>query len=149
MRGRESPASAFPVDDATPIPRLRSGGSSHLVISHALKQSVSMARASQGIYHQRGGIEQTMPSRRAIEEAIFALLSERKEGTTICPSEVARRLAPKQWRTLMHSVRAVAAQLTLEGRLVVTQKGKEVDALSAHGPIRLKARESALEDDSH
>ena len=84
----------------------------------------------------------------AIEDAIVALLRERKGGTTICPSEVARRLAPKQWKTVMHSVREVAARLALEGRLVATQKGKEVDALSAHGPIRLKATGSILGEDT-
>ncbi len=83
-----------------------------------------------------------MPSPRAIEDAIFALLREREPGKTICPSEVARKLAPRQWKSLMPSVREVAARLAHEGRLVATQKGKVVDALSAHGPIRLKATES-------
>jgi hypothetical protein len=83
-----------------------------------------------------------MASSKAIEEAIFALLSERKASATICPSEVARKLAPTQWKKLMPSVREVAAQLVMEGRLIATQKGKEVNALSAHGPIRLKSMDS-------
>jgi Protein of unknown function (DUF3253) len=87
-------------------------------------------------------MDRLMASSKAIEDAIFALLSEREGSGTICPSEVARRLAPKQWKTLMQSVREVAARLALEGRLVATQKGKEVNALSARGPIRLKAIES-------
>lgn len=44
----------------------------------------------------------------------------------------------------MNAVREVAAQLALQGRLVATQKGKEVDARSAHGPIRLKATEASF-----
>ncbi len=84
---------------------------------------------------------QTTVSPGEIEETIFALLRERNGGKTICPSEVARSLAPTQWKTLMHPVREVAARLALEGRLVATQKGKEVNALSARGPIRLKAKE--------
>ena len=87
-----------------------------------------------------------MASSKAIEDAIFSLLSERKDGKTICPSEVARKIAPKQWKTLMHPVREVAARLATEGRLVATQAGKEVNALSAHGPIRLKAIGSILEE---
>ena len=89
-----------------------------------------------------------MASSRAIENAIFALLSEREAGVTICPSEVARMLAPKQWRRFMHSVREVASGLALEGRLIATQKGKEVDALLARGPIRLKLIESTLEQNT-
>jgi hypothetical protein len=87
-----------------------------------------------------------MPSSRDIEDAIFALLSEPRADGTICPSEVARKLAPKQWKTLMHSVREVAARLALEGRLIATQNGKVVDAISAHGPIRLKAVRSTLKN---
>ena len=87
-----------------------------------------------------------MASSRAIEDAIFALLHERKRGGTICPSEVARRLAPQEWRGLMQPVREAAARLAVEGRLMATQKGKEVDALTAHGPIRLKALRSTEDD---
>ena len=79
-----------------------------------------------------------MSSPKAIEDAIFTLLSQRNAGKTICPSEVARKLAPKEWKSLMQPVREAAARLALEGRLVATQKGKKVDALSARGPIRLK-----------
>jgi len=89
-----------------------------------------------------------MASSRAIEYAIFALFSEREAGGSICPSEVARMLAPQQWRRLMHSVREVASGLALEGRLVATQKGKEVDALLARGPIRLKVMESTLQQNT-
>ena len=92
-------------------------------------------------------MEQAKNSSKAIEDAIVALLRERSGDKTICPSEVARELSPKQWKTLMHPVREAAARLSLEGRLVATQKGKAVNALSARGPIRLKATKSiALED---
>jgi len=83
-----------------------------------------------------------MTASKAIEDAIFALLSQREASATICPSEVARKLAPTQWKTLMPSVREVAAQLAIDGRLIATQKGKEVNALTAHGPIRLKSMDS-------
>ena len=88
-----------------------------------------------------------MPSSKPIEEAIVALLRHRRSHGTICPSEVARKLAPKEWKTLMRPVREAAAQMALEGRVIATQKGKEVNALSARGPIRLKATESILRED--
>ncbi len=77
-----------------------------------------------------------MPSKLAIERSIERLLKARS-GKTICPSEVARELDPEGFRALMPSVREVAAQLRARGRIMVTQRGKPVDPLSAHGPVRL------------
>lgn len=75
----------------------------------------------------------------AIEEAIFRLLGERREGATICPSEVARALAPGggAWRDLMPRVRTVAQRLASTHRLTVTRAGAPVDATSRGGPVRL------------
>lgn len=74
-----------------------------------------------------------------IEARIFALLSERQPGTTICPSEVARSLAPEggAWRDRMPQVRQVAQALVLQQRLQVTRGGVPVDATAPGGPIRL------------
>jgi Protein of unknown function (DUF3253) len=75
----------------------------------------------------------------AIEEKIFDLLSARREGATICPSEVARALQADgdRWRALMPRVRQVAHGLAQDKRLAVTRGGLEVDATSRGGPIRL------------
>lgn len=75
----------------------------------------------------------------AIEATIFALLAARREGATICPSEVARALVPEgeAWREGMPRVRAVAQGLAESGRLVVTRRRVPVDATSGGGPIRL------------
>ena len=80
-----------------------------------------------------------MKDNTEIRAAIEALVGARAEGATVCPSEVARALAGADgpWRTLMPDVRSAAAELAREGRLSVTRGGKEVDALSAGGPIRL------------
>ena len=69
--------------------------------------------------------------------AILALLDERAEGATICPSEVARAL-DSDWRPLMDEVRSAAAGLVTEGKVEVTQGGEVVDLASARGPIRLR-----------
>ena len=77
-----------------------------------------------------------------IEQAIFALLSRRKPGATIRPSEVARLLAAAEgedaWRALMEPVRETARGLVRAGRLLVTQGGVPVDPASAKGAIRLR-----------
>ncbi len=74
-----------------------------------------------------------------IEAQIFALLARRQPGATICPSEVARALAPAggAWRDQMHHVRQVARVLAQDGRLRVTRGGVPVDATAPGGPIRL------------
>lgn len=60
-----------------------------------------------------------------IESKIFELLATRKNGATICPSEVARSLAfePALWRMLMPQIRHVAQSLVRDGRLRVTRGG--------------------------
>ena len=77
-----------------------------------------------------------------IEAAILALLQARAESASICPSEVARALAPDEagWRALMPAVRRVAAAMASAQRLRVTARGVDVDALAARGPIRLARR---------
>lgn len=76
----------------------------------------------------------------AIERMIFALLDARRPDATICPSDVARALAPGAsgaWRALMPPVREVAQRLADARRLTVTRRGVPVDATSPGGPIRL------------
>jgi hypothetical protein len=76
----------------------------------------------------------------SIAQAMLALLSKRQPGRSICPSEVARHLAKDEaaWRALMPTVRAVAARLAREGKLIATQQDAVVDAQHARGPIRLR-----------
>ena len=72
----------------------------------------------------------------AIQSTILALLARRRPGASICPSEAARYLTD-EWRPLMPDVRAAAADLAGQGRLIVMQKGHPVDPATAKGPIRL------------
>ena len=73
-----------------------------------------------------------------IEGRVTEVAQARGPDRTSCPSEVARSLAGGQdFRPLMPHVREAAAALAERGELVVTQKGRTVDARSAEGPIRL------------
>jgi hypothetical protein len=74
-----------------------------------------------------------------IADTLFALLAIRSSAATICPSEVARALVHDEagWRALMPHVRRVTARLAAAGRVRVTSHGVEIDALAAHGPIRI------------
>jgi hypothetical protein len=71
-----------------------------------------------------------------IERTILALLHQRDEGKTICPSEAARTLAD-DWRPLMDDVRRVADGMDA---VEITQKGRAVDLDAARGPIRLRLK---------
>ncbi len=84
------------------------------------------------------------PDRAAVAACIMELVRARGEGRTICPSEVARRLAD-DWRALMPQVRTVAAALAADGDIAVTQGGRAVDAATARGPIRLRLARSRRE----
>lgn len=73
-----------------------------------------------------------------LADTILELLAQRRPGSSICPSEVARAEAPDDWRPLMPRVRTVAARLADAGRIEVTQGGAVVDITTAHGPVRLR-----------
>ncbi|CAG7609937.1 DUF3253 domain-containing protein [Rhodococcus opacus] len=73
-----------------------------------------------------------------LEERIRALLDARSANSSICPSDVARAVAPDDWRPLMEPVREAARRLADAGEVEVTQKGAVVDPGSARGPIRIR-----------
>jgi hypothetical protein len=77
-------------------------------------------------------------SDEAIQTCLMQLVRDRGPNKTICPSEVARSLAPENWRDLMPQVRTVGTVLAQSGAIAVMQKGQVVDPESAKGPIRYR-----------
>ena len=75
-----------------------------------------------------------------LEQAIDALLDDRRAGATICPSEAARAVDPQGWRELMPAARAAAGRLAAAGQVEVTQRGQVVDVATARGPVRVRRR---------
>ena len=94
--------------------------------------------------HPRDPDPPTLPPGDAdIAEAIEALLAARAAASSICPSEVARRLRADEWRPLMPAVRRVAATMAAAGRLRITQGEAAVSPQAlldgaVRGPIRLR-----------
>lgn len=76
----------------------------------------------------------------SFEDAILALLAERRDGASICPSEVARARGGDDWRTLMQPVREAAGRLAAAGQVEVTQGGQVIDVTTATGPVRIRRR---------
>lgn len=72
-----------------------------------------------------------------IRATILALLI-RRNGSTICPSDVARVVGGAGWRRFLERVRQVASELQAEGVIDVVQRGRVVDAETATGPIRYR-----------
>jgi hypothetical protein len=72
--------------------------------------------------------------------AILDLLAKRRDGATVCPSDVARAVAGPDgpWRKLMEPVRQAGRELAADGKLVVTQRGEQVDPTTARGAIRYR-----------
>ena len=79
-----------------------------------------------------------VPSEQQLRQSILDLLAERREGATICPSEVARALGGEQWRDLMEPVREAARGLRSGGQVEITQGGEAVDPATVRGPIRIR-----------
>ena len=77
--------------------------------------------------------------RSDLQQEVLAILQKGRAGTTMCPSDVARKLDPVGWRALMPAVRSAAFSLADAGLVEVTQRGQVVDGRTARGAIRLRA----------
>lgn len=77
-----------------------------------------------------------MPSAKTLESTILAVLIARTPKSA-CPSEIARKLAPNEWRSLMAPVRSAAARLAAQRRIDILQRGRVVRLADVTGPIRL------------
>jgi hypothetical protein len=90
---------------------------------------------------------------KRLEQEILRLLAERGVGQSVCPSEVARATAasdkPEAWAPLLDPARLAAQRLVATGQIVVTQRGRVVDAKTATGPIRLRLRERDFHPNRH
>ena len=75
--------------------------------------------------------------RRTLDEIIVDLVTERGEGKTICPSEVAREFRAENWQSLMGEVRANAVRLAHQGKISIYRKGKPANPDDFKGVYRL------------
>jgi hypothetical protein len=79
-----------------------------------------------------------MLDRQAIAAEILRQTTDRGPAASICPSEVARALAPETWRSELGAVRREAARLAEAGQIEILRKGKPVPAAELRGVIRLR-----------
>ncbi len=88
------------------------------------------------------------PIDRRLETELLAFLARRPAGSTICPSDLARRLEPDEtrWRPLLEPIRMAARRLHHAGSVEVLQSGRRVDPDRARGPIRIRRSSFAQRD---
>ena len=77
---------------------------------------------------------------RRIKSTIFSFLRHRDVESSICPSEVARVVAPSDaWRDIMPDVRSVAVELAAADVLIISRGKEMLDPRNlGKGPIRLR-----------
>jgi hypothetical protein len=80
----------------------------------------------------------SLSSNIRLEARLLEMLSTRQG--TLCPSEVARREYPENWREWMEPVREAARRLVARGLVEITQQGRVVEPSSARGPIRIRLK---------
>ena len=92
----------------------------------------------------------TAPTDQDLEQTMLALLAERGQGKSICPSEVPRRLLGESgpWRSHLKRVRSIASRLAGAGRVVVLRHGKPVTGDGVRGVVRL-GQGPAFATDAH
>lgn len=79
--------------------------------------------------------------KQQIRKKILELTRSRGSHKTACPSDIAKSVAPENWRFYIDHIRAEAANLQKEGKINILQKGEPVSLKEAKGPIRLQIRE--------
>jgi len=74
-----------------------------------------------------------------LSQLILQHVRQRGAEKSVCPSEVARAIDPQNWRSHMDSVRLVARQLAVQGKIRITQGDQQLDPTRDWlGPIRLR-----------
>ena len=73
-----------------------------------------------------------------LEAEVLRMRDARSGSATTCPSEIARAVAPEDWRPLMEPVREAARRLRNRGEVEWLQGGQVVDPSTAKGPVRLR-----------
>jgi hypothetical protein len=85
-----------------------------------------------------------------IEAEILRQVEASGATASICPTEVARAVAPGEgglWRGKLSAVRRAAIRLARAGRIDILRKGRAVDPhAEIRGVIRLRARAHAAPD---
>lgn len=73
-----------------------------------------------------------------VEETIFELLSQVREGESISPNDVAKAIDRAGWQRELPKVRAVIIGLARQDKLQVVRKGKPIEPEGIKGIYRVR-----------
>ena len=87
----------------------------------------------------QAGMTRSHPTDTELTSTLLALLAERGDGKSICPSEAPRRLLGESgpWRSHLKRVRSIAQRLAKDGKVVILRHGKPIGDGPVKGVIRL------------
>lgn len=110
--------------------------------SYICKKEVIAIMPDKTSFLRCGLCPELMKTEKEVRSEHLRFAESRSGEKTYCPSEVARKLWPEEWRDYMDFVRQVADELVSEGYLEVLQQGIIIDASpsDASGPIRLRKK---------
>ena len=79
-----------------------------------------------------------LATKHRIESALRALLRGRQPGRSICPSDVARIVGGRTWRTLLAIVRDRAVAMAARGEVQILRRGRVVRTNPTEGVLRYR-----------
>ena len=106
---------------------------------HQARRRVQNAKLALGERGEPWWEEPTVEGRRRrIAATMLSLLRARLPASSVCPSDVARAVGGRHWRTLLPMVRDVAGALVASEVVRVTQGAVPVEVTTARGPVRIR-----------
>lgn len=79
-----------------------------------------------------------------VRETILKMAGAEGLEGSIRPEDVARRILPDHWQTLLKRVRLTSKQLAVAGLLTILRKGEPADPEEFKGLIRLQITEAGM-----
>lgn len=77
-----------------------------------------------------------------IEDTLFELLSQVRDGESISPNDIAKAIDREHWQRELPKVRAVVIGLARQGRVELLRKGRPVEPDGLKGIYRLRLAKS-------
>jgi hypothetical protein len=80
-----------------------------------------------------------------VRETILAMCRTAGSEDSVRPEDIARRILPEHWQTLLKRIRLMSKQLAVAGKLTILRKGEPADPAEFKGLIRLQITELGMQ----
>ncbi len=82
-----------------------------------------------------------------VRETILQMCRTAGLAGDVRPEDVARRILPEHWQTLLKRIRLMSKHLAVAGKLTILRKGVPADPAEFKGLIRLQITELGMQPD--